>query len=77
MKSYDVNFIPFIAPTVINALQDEKKFRDGYYSAKFDGPKYDVILTNLASQITLVLISPELIQQFYMLDGTPTYIKEQ
>jgi hypothetical protein len=32
-------------------------------------------LTNIASQILLVLISPTLIQQFYQLDGTATYIK--
>lgn len=56
-------------------MQEVKKYRDGYHAAKFEGPNYDCILTNLASQIALILISPEMVQQFYMLDGTPTYMK--
>lgn len=76
-KSYNVCFIPFIAPSIINSLQEEKKFKDGLYSAKMTGPAHDLVLTNLASQIVLVLISPKLIQEFYQLDGTPTYIKEK
>lgn len=41
------------------------------------GHNYDIILTNFASQIVLVLISPQLIQKFYLLDGSKTYHKEQ
>lgn len=68
-------FMPYMAPSIIQTLRDEKDKKDGYYLAKYEGPKYDVVLTNIAERIVLVLISPKLIQQFYMLDGTKTYIK--
>jgi hypothetical protein len=54
-----------------------KKFKDAQYSAKYIGPGYDLVLTNLASRITLILISPKLIKEFYQLDGSPVYIKEK
>mgnify|MGYP006995455013 CR=1 FL=1 len=77
-KNYKVHadtFIPFMAPSIIQTLKDEKDKKDGYYLAKYEGPKYDIVLTNIAEKITLILINPKLIQQFYMLDGTKTYIK--
>lgn len=60
---------------MVNALIEEKKYKDGLYSAKHIGKDYDMVLTNLASRVAVILISPKLIQSFYLLDGTPTYIK--
>lgn len=74
-RLYADPFMPFAAPFIFTTAHDEKKFKDSYYTAKHYGPDYDLVLTNLAEKITLVLISPKLIQQFYLLDATKTYIK--
>ncbi len=76
-RSYNVKFVPFIAPSIINSMVEMKKFKDAQYSAKYIGPGYDLVLTNLASRITLILISPKLIKEFYQLDASPVYIKEK
>lgn len=33
-RSYNVPFIPFIAPSIINTFHETKKYKDGFYSAK-------------------------------------------
>ena len=76
IKFYDQGFIPFLSGFFITSKKSLQEHGDSHYVEKRLLPEYDVILTNLGTQIILQLINENLLKEFYTRENK-SYIKSE
>ena len=76
IKFYDQGFIPFLAGFFISTKKSLKEHGDSHYIEKRLLPEYDVILTNLGTEIITQLLNENLLKEFYARENK-SYIKSE
>ena len=69
-------FQPFKAPLDSIHRFSQKQYKDAFYQEKNSWTSHDIVVTNTYDMVTLVLLSPRMLQSFFSPERTRFFVKK-